>query len=116
MGPHASGKTAFRRTLQGKPFKQTYNRGFLRRYEASVDIESEKVPIQVWEASEESAASLQKLLVDIYVILIDGSSSQSLSDIEKAEVRTTPSSQGSFESQNRQSNKFGFAVTFPTLL
>lgn len=110
VGPHASGKTAFRRTLQGKPFKTTHSRGFLRRYGATVDIESEKVPIQVWEASEESAASLQKLLVDIYVLVIDGSSSQSLSDIEKTDVRTYNSSQLSHESRKRPRIEISFLV------
>ena len=97
MGPHGSGKTGFRRSLQGKPFKQTKNRGFLQRYDTSVSIDGEKVPLHIWEASEESVACLHKLLIDLFIIVIDGSHTQSVHDIEKNEVRPLNRSFSYFE-------------------
>lgn len=93
IGPHNSGKTAIRRAALHQPFTEEYKPGFLSSHETYMHINNTTVPVELWDATEDSWQAIAQLLVDVVVVCIDISNPRSIDYIKSSEVRDFPLSQ-----------------------
>ena len=89
IGPHGCGKTAIRRAMLHQPFPSSYKRGFLSKHETYMHIDNTSIPVELWDASEESWPALTQLIVDVVLLCIDISDRKSLDKVWNTEVRSS---------------------------
>lgn len=89
IGPHGSGKTALRRAALHQPFTQAYKPGFLSVHDTYMHINNTSVPVELWDATEESWPAVTQLLVDVVVVCIDISNPRSIEYIRQTEYFKT---------------------------
>lgn len=93
LGPHGSGKTALRRAALRQPFVEEYKPGFLSKHDTYMHINNTSVPVELWDATEDSWPAVTQLIVDVVILCLDISNPKSIEYIEKTEVRSESSTE-----------------------
>jgi len=88
IGPHGSGKTALRRAALHQPFTDVYKPGFLSVHDTYMHINNISVPVELWDATEESWPAVEQLLVDVVVLCLDISNPKSIDYVRQTDVRS----------------------------
>lgn len=87
IGPHASGKTAIRRAALHQSFTEEFKPGFLSTHNTYIHINQTTVPVELWDATEDSWTAISQLLVDVVIVCIDISNPRAIDYLKNAEVR-----------------------------
>ena len=88
IGPHGSGKSNLRRALQRKSFVKAHKPSFLAKGVAKFEINDASVPVDIWDATEQSWPAIVQLVVDAVLLCVDITNPKSIEEVEKSEVRS----------------------------
>jgi hypothetical protein len=69
-----------------KPFVKAHKPSFLSKSETKFDINHVPVPVDVWDATEQSWPTLVQLVVDLVIVCVDLTNPNSIEEVKSAEV------------------------------